>query len=476
MAESLFCLDISGDTVTGVLIERNGKVTVIVGCGHVEIVDRQLEEAIAEVCEQAGFMKGKCTLSLNMEFFSFRNLSLPFADRKKIAQILPLEMENISIAEPGSCLTDFVLAKTGVDDSSIVTATLEKTVLASFLKMLSRRGIDPLDIEIRSVRAALRLAEASRHDCVLLDISGFAAGLIIVSGGRIALLRSLRFPVVSAGERKDYVAFGRLLRKSLLASRIVDLEKNEFAFFLTGNDVDHEPVSEQIALHFGVEVSSFQLTQQPLLKVALKKGGWYHPLRMDPVLALSFKTQVKNGNFSFRKEEFKRKRSISELRTLSLKVVLPLICVAVALFIYFGYDYYALKGEQKSLKKQIARVFTETMPKVKKVVKPVQQLQAEIKEIRKTFKQSKGEGGNTVISLLTEISARIPSTYPITVKKMVIDGENVRIKGVTTTFNTVDNIQKELEKSTYFKTVTISSATQSTEGDQIRFEMKLELF
>jgi general secretion pathway protein L len=58
---------------------------------------------------------------------------------------------------------------------------------------------------------------------------------------------------------------------------------------------------------------------------------------------------------------------------------------------------------------------------------------------------------------------------------MVADMNTIRLKAVTGDFNTVDNVQKELEKSQYFKGVTISSANQSVKGDKVNFELKLEL-
>ena len=58
---------------------------------------------------------------------------------------------------------------------------------------------------------------------------------------------------------------------------------------------------------------------------------------------------------------------------------------------------------------------------------------------------------------------------------MVADMDTLRLKAITGDFNTVDNVQKELEKSPYFADVTISSANQSIKGDEVNFELKLEL-
>ncbi len=142
---------------------------------------------------------------------------------------------------------------------------------------------------------------------------------------------------------------------------------------------------------------------------------------------------------------------------------------------YIGYDYKMLRDKQQSLQQQVVQVFSETLPEVKRIVNPAQQLRVRINEIRKTYSGGDGGTGYSVLSLLTEISARIPMSYPVVVKRLVADSDTVRIKAVTRDFNTVDNVQKELEKSPYFETVTISSANQSPEGDEVRFELKMEL-
>jgi hypothetical protein len=58
---------------------------------------------------------------------------------------------------------------------------------------------------------------------------------------------------------------------------------------------------------------------------------------------------------------------------------------------------------------------------------------------------------------------------------MVADMDTIRLRAVTGDFNTVDSVQKELVKSRFFSDVIISSANQSNKGDEVNFELKLEL-
>ncbi len=295
-----------------------------------------------------------------------------------------------------------------------------------------------------------------------------------MSGGQVALIRSLQLESTGGESSKQFEELGLLVRQTLLASRIVDLEKKNFSVCILGNE-DQQQVTDRLALQLGVEVKKYELSEQPLIKVDPGEDGVYNSRWMDPVLALALTFKTKYKTFNFRKDEFKKKKTLPELRTLFFKAGVPIVLILVMIVAYFGYDYTKMRDQQKALGQQILQVFRETLPEVKRIVNPAQQLQVKINEIKKTY--GGGEGGREygVLSLMTEISARIPTSYSVKIKRLVADSDLVRIKAVTGDFNTVDNIQKELEKSPYFQTVTISSANQSPKGEEVRFELKLEL-
>ena len=325
------------------------------------------------------------------------------------------------------------------------------------------------------MRIALRLADALAEDCVLLDIRDSLAELIIVSRGGIVLIRSLQLDPKARENGRQFEELGRLVRQTLLVSRIVDLEKKEFTLCLIGDETEHAELAPQLSSQLGVKVRNYQLSDQRLIKIDSSAVRAYRFRQMDLVLALALKLKAKNGTFNFRKDEFKKRKSTPELRTIFLRAGVPLAVTIALIVFYFGYDYKKLRDRYEATRQQVVQVFNETLPEVTRVVNPVQQLQVRINEIRKTYSGRESGTGHTVIALLTEISARIPTSYHVVVKRMVADSDVVRIKAVTKDFNTVDNVQKELEKSSYFQSVTISAANQSPKKEEVSFELKLEL-
>jgi Tfp pilus assembly protein PilN len=106
----------------------------------------------------------------------------------------------------------------------------------------------------------------------------------------------------------------------------------------------------------------------------------------------------------------------------------------------------------------------------------VQQIQVRIDEAKNAYMAGGAtNGGLGLLDLLAEISARIPPALQVQIVKLTADQSDVRLRGTTETFNIVDSIQKELEKSPYFSKVEISSANSSVKSGTIDFEIKLVL-
>ncbi len=477
MADALLCLDIHKETVAAVLVDRSSKVTIVKDCFVADTMGQSLEDAIAHIKEQTGFTGGPCLATFGAEFFSFRNVSLPFSDRKKIEQALPYELVDHSPVDINSLLIDFIVAKDEKKATGIIAAMISREFLADRLAILTSAGINPGSIGISGVSTALNIAEGVAGNFVLIDIGQCWASLFIVLNKKVGLIRSLAIQREAVAGNIVDDTFVHNVLQTVLASQLLDTSNPNYNVYLTGSEAQAETVSPVLSSKLGgVEVSYFRQSEQPLIKVEADIQNRYQPELMDRVLSHVFKNGKKSGGFNFRKDDFRKKKSFAEYRGLLLKTAFPLSIVIACVVAYVGYNYSMLNAEQEKLRQQIIEVFKETLPEVTRIVNPVQQLQVKNNEIRTTYRPG-GAGGTvyTIIDLLTELSARIPAKYPVKVVRMVADTATIRLKAVTGGFNTVDNVQKELEKSKYFTNVTISSANQSIQGDEVNFELKLEL-
>lgn len=477
MADTLLCLDIHKDTVAAVLVDRSTKINVITACGAVDIDGQAFDAAIDQIKQQTGFTSGSSIVTYGAELFSFRNLSLPFTERKKIEQVLPLELDDRLPVEMKSMVIDFVVAKDGPQGADLIAAMMNREYLAESLAVLNSQGIDPDWIGISGLSSAMKIAEEGEAEpFVFIDIGTKWATLFIVIDRRLALVRSLSIPAGIGEHAGSADMFFLSIKQTLLACRLLGIENRDYCVYLAGmayNWVDTDSLSRCLD---GMEIRRHDLTTSRFLKFQPEVWDRYQSASMDGALGAALKGGLKSRGFNFRKDEFKKRKSSGEYRQLLLKVAAPLALAVFAVIGYWTYEYRNLLAQQEQLRTQITQVFRETVPGVERIVNPIQQLQVTNNQIRATYKPGgENRAGFTIIDLLAELSSRIPASYRVKVVRLVADADILRIKATTGDFNTVDNIQKELEKSNFFKDVVISSANQSSQNDEVSFELKLEL-
>ncbi|PHR28776.1 MAG: hypothetical protein COA36_05620 [Desulfotalea sp.] len=478
MADTIFCLDIHEDKIAAVLVEKSPDVTIVKGYATHDLGQSPFSDTLNAIKEQSWFTEGISRISLGAELFSYRTLSLPFTDKTKIGQILAFELADLSPVDIDSLAIDFLITKTTPEGVEILAAMINKVVFSDCLISLQEAGIDPDTIGISGVEEALFLTSGDATDFVLIDIGTAWATIIIVANSHIVLVRSITTPAeifaTDTDLRNKDFAFN--IKQTLLLSGIFDIEKTQYDVYLSGTIAPYANLPKTLSTTLaGVTVKFYQQSSQPHIKINPEVPATYVPEEMDRALSLALRGRGKYNGFNFRKGVFKKRKSPSDYRSLFLKFAIPTLLILLTSFGYWGYTYNNLKKQQQELKEQITQIFKTTLPGVTRIVNPIQQLTVKNKEIRATYKPGGLSGTElTIVELLAELSSRIPPTYKVTVVRMVADMEIIRLKAITVDFNTVDNVQKELEKSPYFKSVSISSANQSPKGDEVSFELKIQ--
>ncbi len=478
MADNILCLDIHEDQIAAVAVNNATDASIAYGCAQNSMEDAPLPALLEGLKDQTGFREGSSRIAFGAELFSFRTLTLPFSDRNKIEQVLPLELADISPVDVDSLVIDFVISKTTPEGSEILAAMMNREVFTDCLASLNGTGIDPESIGISGVEEALILAKGKAKDFVFIDVGSSWATIIIVNKGKIALIRSISTPpeIFATDTELRSTDFAINIRQTLLISGVYDTNKLQSRVFITGNLSPYGALADILSSTLGgAQVKPYIQSGQPFIKIDPRLEGTYTPEVMDRALTLAVKEDDKHNSYNFRKGDFRKRKSPSDYRSLLLRFAIPVCAVIIGSVAYWGFTYNELKKQQNGLKEQINQIFKQTLPDVTRIVNPVQQLSVKNNEIKTTYKPGGlSDSELTVIDLLAELSSRIPASYKVTVVRLVADTDVIRLKAITEDFNTVDNVQKELEKSPYFKTVSISSANQSSTGDEVSFELKIQ--
>lgn len=493
MAENIFSLDIQDDLITGVVLKTGAQATSVVGYGAAVINERPLEEVVSEVKELAGVTDEACRVSLSAHNFFFRQLTLPFSEKKKIDKILPFELEETAPHPIDTLIIDGIPAKERENESDIIAAMMDREHLVEVLAMLQSLEIDPEIITVSGIQTAARVAGTfdDDKDFVVIDIGLQRCTVIICKEGKVCLVRSIAFDSKGLSEYhyedswKSPVAknpgsaartFAELSNSVKITCFLAQEMPEDSPVFLCGPVGVTSEAQEYLAEYFEGEVKVCGLEQLPSINFGLELESEWVPGLMDSALATGLRPLKAQRGFNFRKDEFAKKGSFKEYKHLLSKAVIPLVVLPILALGFLIYDTAGKKRKVTELDTQIRAVFSETLPGVDPQTMPVAILQGRINdEKQRTASDKSGGGAEKVLDVLAEISGRIPDTLQVKVTRLVVEKGDLRIKGNTDNFNTVDNIKKVLEQSPYFSSVTISSATLAPKGGEIRFEFKVQL-
>jgi general secretion pathway protein L len=490
-------IDIDSTSITAVLVEGGLRGYSITGCGRTMIEeDGGLDGGLSVLSKQVDLKADTSICSIPAEQISYRNLQMPFRDRKKIQQAILFEVETMVPFPIEELIVDFTVVDQ-MDQNEILAASIRRSRLSEYLENLQGNGIDPGLLDIRGVPITLWLLK--RDDMpdsgLLLEIGRTRNTMVLFLKRRICLIRTFSFGngLIAQAISKEHAEQAGSTRideeiESLFSSFCRDVRHTIHAFgswrkqectperlFLTGEGSLY-PGTEAI-LERALDLPVERINVARDAKVAMDKDialAW-NPAIMDNALALALRDNKQGMGFNFRRGEFEVKKRYLGLMKLMRNAAVFLVIILSLLIADLGTEYYFLKRRYLMLDNQITALFKQTLPEVTRIVDPVQQMRVKINEIKSSGLSLPGIGRQErALDLLRDISIRISGSLDVRVLSMVVDPETVQVQGETDTFNTVDSIKKGLEPSQYFSEVTISSANLDRSGKRVRFEMKLK--
>jgi general secretion pathway protein L len=476
----IFGIDVRTDAVSAVLIKTGFKGSSIEAHQHIPISDSNdigaaIDRSLAAITERIDIAGSLCVASFPSDKISFRNLTVPFKDQKKIRQVLPFELEATLPFSVSDIVIDFH-AVTVSDHSDIIAAAIEKSRLESYLERLASFDIVPEIVTASGYASALCLINLSDvpENALILDAGLNTGSLVAIVSGNLHLVRS--FPIASSGPFRAESLCTNIERTLSTFDALLDLDFKPDLLFVTGyGPSDIETVQEMERI-LGLPVKRSDLIRDTDVVLTNHPGRSWDPGRMNDAFALCLMElngirglNFRRGSFAARQVWVKHKKEI--IRT----GILAGLVIALALVNIF-IDSYLLEKKVTRIDNQINHIFRTAFPDVKKIVDPVQQARVKIEAQKKVIRLS-GESGEKilVIDILDAVSRQIPEKKDVSLSKLVVGGGNVLITGDTDTFNTVNDIKTGLEKVQFFKEIIITSTSKNKSGNRINFNMKLEL-
>lgn len=488
MSRQILGLDVRHHTLTAVLVKTGIKgnwidsviqVPLSIPEGDAAEDGAALDKALAAVRQQLGKSDVAPVASLPANEFSFRNIHIPFKDRRKILQVLPYELEPTLPRPVDEVVIDFrvIHLPSQEEGANIIAAALEKEKMSAFLAPLAAHKLAPDTVSLSGYAAALCLAKWGdiAENCLFMDIDLDHCTLYILISGQVYLIRPIQIRPGGGDPVDKTKALCAHIRRTLAAfEALFHLEFELEEVHVTGwglMDLDFEGEAPAI---LGIPVKRVDLMADA--GMTRKMAATPPAIQTDASLALALMEIQGFETFNFRKGPFSVHKRWAEHRGYLVRTGILVIIMLAALFANIMMDVGASERKVAELDREIREIFQSTFPNITRIVDPLHQMKTAMAEAQQTTALP-GENQSEVrsIDILNEFSRLIPENIDVTITRMVVGENSVLISGDTDTFNAVDEIQSRLDGSDLFGKVTISSTNRERTGNRIQFKMRIAL-
>ena len=499
MGEQTLGIDISDGHIAGVVLDQQRRSSRLLKWHSLDVAhEEELATSIQQLCEHLQWPGGPCLYGLPLSKCSVRNLVLPFGDVKKIAQILPFELEEQLLAPLETTVYDYTRCRRAGDERLLVVFSSDTQWLSQLLTATSGQ-VDPdrvLPAMVALAEQVVANQEQNNAPFLLVHAELHSMNIALVLEGTPVFFRRLSHPEAMITHPPFVVENGQVKAEYPAAEQCVSplarLIEQSLDFFQMDNRVEGAaerivlagPLStmddglvEILSAALRLPVERLDLLQLCGLNCSEEQRGQWREAEMGRALALAL-AAGKRGGINLRQGPLAKKVSLLNSR----KRLISLAAAACALLVvglgYLGFDTYTLQQRDKALLQEITSIYKATFPAVTKVHDPYVEMQAKLKAL---------QGAETptpyfvadqwVIPLLADISRRLPPTLSLKVGRLSVDRDGVAMKGTTDTYNGVEMIKAALAASPRFKSVRIVSATadKAKKDGAIRFEVQMQL-
>jgi hypothetical protein len=480
MSRQILAIDIRRETIAAVLLNAGLKINTVTGCAHMPLAGKDgepenLAESLASLLTEVNAVSANVVVSLPSDETLFRILRVPFKEEGKIRQILPFELEPIVPVPSNELVIGFQKEVVG-EQAEVLAIAMERGRFDGYQQSIADANLKPQLIVPGSFPIISQLIASDDQlpdQALVLDVDRGVTTLYALAGHRIALVRSLPGGAYSEAEAE---ALALQIRQTLTA--FADIQSIDFRpanAYVCGPDLQESAVTDRIAAVLDLPIRPLDL-RRDLAKAEFSVVDNYQPGHLDNALALALLEAEGLDCPNFHRTHSPLRNYWAAYRPY---IKSPAILLAIALFLGLAgvfYDNHLLQRRLDTINGQMEQVFTSAFPEARPTKGAVlAQMQSKLKEAQKgSSAPVQGATRMASIDTLLQISQLLPSTVEVVFNRLVVGDDSLTVSGETSGFNIVDDIKSRLEKSSYFREVTIASANMDKSGKKVRFKLKIE--
>jgi len=488
MSRKILSIDIRDNGICALLVEntlKGNRIHTQIYIPYADISETNeipenrfnyISGTLREIIKEINVSGTECIVSVSSEFVSYRNLQVPFKERKKIHQVLPFELEPTLPFAVDDLTVDFETVYQA-EKTNILVSVVKTSEITGILDILKDLNITPYIVAPAGFSSVLCLSKFSEpdNDFIFVDADEKYSTVFAVVSGHVHIARS--FYSKSTAPQ----LFAKKLSQNIMqviaafeSSFVKDFEPSKI--FISGSTDDTEVLNQEIGDSLGLQIIFVDMFKDVNIKLNITTGHSFDSSKMNNALSLAAVEILGIRTINFFGERSVIKKYWEEYKNDFIKTGLIAAFVFVLAMFNILFEAHFLQKEVNQLNRQIAFIFQSTFPGVTKIVDPVQQMKVSVgQEREKNMFTGEMEEEVLNIDIINEISSRIPQEQDVEITNFVRGDNSLVISGNTDTFNNVDDIKSRLERAEIIKNITISSANLEKSSNRIQFKLKIEL-
>jgi general secretion pathway protein L len=439
---------------------------------------------------------------------SVRRLSFPFAERRRLAQAVPFEVEGTLPFDIEDVVLDWSIVRSERHRAEVVAAIARRPQVSELIETLHDAGCEPRTVEAEGlVLANLSAVFDLPATGLLVDIGHSKTTLCAISEGAPLAARSMQVGGLALSEaiaedrglsleqaeqeKCEHGIFDPVLGRPLpKASAVLDQLAGEIVRFasslatsvpggighvtLFGGSAQLERIDELLAERTGLDVQRLGLPSAAEATGFVAGGS---PLVYAPAIALALRgTARRKTQLNFRQDEFARRLDLSRYRRdFGATGILAGVVLGLAV-VNFAAGAVLESRSARDIETRIRAVHESVFPGRPMASNPVAALREAVRTSRDRAEFLGVYSRNrSALDLLQEISGRVPPDLEVLFEELSIDGQTIRIRVSAKSFEAADRLGAELAKFGPFSESRIGAIETNRQTGAKNFNVTISL-
>ena len=496
-------IDISGSSIKVAELAFSRKGVEVVSFFNERLKEGEFSGEVVNVLREKIAHGPRAIYAIPARFAILRSAVVPFRDERKIDQIVRFEAERYLPFPAEEVVVDFYVIGPEAEGKRIMLVAVRRDFIEEHISLLRKVGTEPEIVDLDSM-ALLNLLDEESGTFVLVDMGNDTTSISIVSGGMPVLLRnipkggnSLTEALASAEEISWDEAEKKKIEQGLTISENMEVEPGAFRETLTSI------VSE---ISYTISAFSLQKADSRVEKIVLSGGGakldnlpdflkeklGLDVVRIDSLRGISHDLDENSvsdirgcGDVAIglalrglkcRKTEVavNLKKGMAEAPVGRKTLIQSLILISVMVLLCFSLVFMRLHPKHvslSSLERQIGEMVEETFPGEslgkRSTLEIISIFRRRVEESKKRYS---GSGAFSALEVLRALSLTIPSDMGVEVTDMRLNENLIQLEGEASSFETFEELKRELSSSDYFGDVRVDKADSSRGKVSFRLE------